>query len=249
MNKKFLNEKGAVKVWVIVLVIVFCLAVAGGIFAVVKITGDKKDDDEGTSQSSEKKEKKSDEKDDEDKKDKDDKDEKDDKDDKDDEDDKEDKDDKGSKKSNKGERHFKGDVDMSETAGLEGTEWTLDLYGTDETVSKLVLTIDMEELIKKTYETVKDSYDYDDFIELMQSTMEQSVDGFEDSFTDSLGASSAEVEGKTKWISDEVLELTISFNGVTAEDLSLDIDDGDSVIEAVVKELEDTADMKLKEVK
>lgn len=251
MNKKFLNEKGAVKVWVIVLVIILFLAVAGGIFAVVKITGDKKDDDEGTSQSSEKKNKKSDDKDDDDDKDKDDKDEKDEKDSKDskDKDDKKDENDKDSKKSSKAERHFKGDLDMSETAGLEGTEWTMDLYGTDETISKLVLTIDMEELIKKTYETVKDSYSYDQFIDLMQSTMEKSVDGFEESFTSSLGASKANVEGKVKWVSDEILELTISLDGLTPEDLDIDLDDDDSVIEAVVKELEDSADVKLKEVK
>ena len=196
MNKKFLNEKGAVKVWVIVLVIILFLAVAGGIFAVVKITGDKKDDDEGTSQSSEKKNKKSDDKDDDDDKDKDDKDEKDEEDSKDSKNSKDSKDSKDSKKSSKSERHFQGEVDMSGTAGLEGTEWTMDLYGTDETISKLVLTIDMEELIKKTYETVKDSYSYDQFIDLMQSTMEKSVDGFEESFTSSLGASKANVEGK-----------------------------------------------------
>ena len=79
--------------------------------------------------------------------------------------------------------------------------------------------------------------------------MEKSVDGFEESFTSSLGASKANVEGKVKWVSDEILELTISLDGLTPEDLDIDLDDGDSVIEAVVKELEDTADMKLKEVK
>ena len=107
----------------------------------------------------------------------------------------------------------------------------------------------MEDLIKETYESVKDVYDYEDFIDLMKSTMEESVDGFEDSFTSELGASSVEAEGKVKWLSDEVLELTVSFNGATAEDLEIDLEEGDSLIETVVEELKDSADMELKEVK
>jgi HSP20 family molecular chaperone IbpA len=138
---------------------------------------------------------------------------------------------------------------MSETAGLDGTDWTMDIYGTDEKLTKLVLTIDMEELIKNTYETVKDVYDYDDFIELMKSTMEESVDGFEESFTSELGASNVEAEGKVNWISDEVLELTISLTGATAEELELDLDEDDSVIEAAVEELEESMNTTFKEVK
>ena len=248
MKEKLLKEKGAVKIWVIVLVIVLCLAAAGGIFAYVKINADKDDDDsKSTSQKKEDKEKnKEDEEDDDEnitnssKKDKDE--------DKDDDDDDDEDSTKDTKKSSK-ERHFRGELDSSVT-GTEGMDWTMDIYGTDEALSKLTLTIDMEDAAKEMYELLEDQYEkYDDFIKYLHDEMEDSLEGFEESFASSAGIDSKDVKGSIKWKKDEVLEMTLDFSKVDFSEMEMELNESGSVIESIVEALEDEENMKLKEVK
>lgn len=242
MKEKLLKEKGAVKVWVIVLVIVLCLAVAGGIFAYVKINEDK-NEDKSTSQKKEDKESKKENSDDDDKDDKNDLDEEDDDDDDDEKDSK-----KTTKKTSK-ERHFAGDLDSS-LLGVEGMEWSMDLYGTDDALTKLILTIDMEDAAKDMYKTLEGEYDnYNDFIEYLHENMEKSLDGFEESFAEGAGIDAADVKGSFKWKNDEVLEMTLDFSMVDFSEMDMELNDSGSVIESLVEYLEDEEGMTLKEVK
>ena len=248
MKEKLLKEKGAVKVWVIVLVIVLCLAIAGGIFAYVKINADKEEDDDSKSTSQSKEKKNSDKDDDEDKDSKKDEDE--------DEDDDEDEDEKDSKKDSKNdsktsskERHFTAKLDSS-MLGEEGMEWSLDVYGSDKDISKLVITFDLKEAAKKQYETVKDQYaTYDEFIKDLHKTMEESFSGLEESFASSAGIDSEDISGNFKWKNDEVLEFTIDFSKIKFDDLDMELNESGSVIESLVEHLEDEANVTMKEVK
>lgn len=236
MKEKLLKEKGAVKVWVIVLVIVLCLAIAGGIFAYIKINEDKDDDSTSTSQSKENKKKSKDADEDEDE----------------DEDvdidqDEDDDDTKTSKNKSSKERHFSGNIDMDEIIGTTGTKWTMDVYGTDEAISKIVITIDMEDYLEEMYEEYGGQYDdYDEFIEEVQEEFEDEMDGLGESLVEGIGVDADDVKLSIDWVKDEVLEINIDFSKVDFSEL--DIEDDESVIEAMVEALEEEG-VKLKEVK
>lgn len=242
MKEKLLKEKGAVKAWIIILVIVLCLAVAGGIFAYLKINEDKEDDEDSKS-TSQKKEDKQSKKD----KDDDDDDEKDDMDDDDEKDEKEDK--KESKKSSKkstSERHFTGTVNMDEIINMKGTEWTIDVYGNDERLNKIVFTVDMEDLLDTLYKQQKDSYDdYDDFIEEVQDSFDEPISKLGESFAESSGLDESDIKTKAKWITDEIIEMTVDCSMADFSEANID---GDNVIETVIEKLEEHG-AKMKEVK
>ena len=244
MKEKIKKKKGAVKMWVIVLVIVLCLVAAGGIFAYVKINQDKEEkDSKSTSQKKEDKEKDNENTTNTSKKDK--KDEKDD----DDDEDEDEEDSKKETKKNSKERHFSGELDGSEL-GTEGMKWTMDIYGTDEELSKLTLTIDMEDAAKEMYEMLKDQYEkYDDFVKYLHDEMEKSLEGFEESFASSSGIDADDITGKVNWKKDEVLEMTLDFSKVDFSKLDMNLDESGSVIESVVNALGEEQNMKLKEVK
>ena len=226
MKNKLLKENGAVKVWVIVLVLALCLAIGGAIFAYVKINEDKDEEDD-------------DDEDDEDV----------DEDEDDDEDEVDKKDSKKSDKKSSKERKFTAELDSS-ILGVEGMEWSMDIIGSDDAISKLVITIDMEDAAKDMYEEMKDEYDsYDDFLDFLHEQMESSLDGFEESFTSSAGISSSDIKGSTKWTDDEVLEMTIDMSKVDFSKADLDLNESGSVIETLVEYLEDEANVTFKEVK
>lgn len=228
MKEKLLKEKGGVKVYVIIIAVLVVLCAAVGAFAVINMNKDKEDEKTSkkneTSTSKTKDEDKDDDKNNTENKANDDDD--------DDEDDE------------KGTQKYSGTIDMPKLMGsdeLKDTVWTLEVEGDDDTISKMVITAELEKYFKQTFEDAvgtSNAYTYDEFVDLIHDQLDSTMGSLGTEMASDLGVSASKISTDVSWVDDETLQIEIDLSKTKKSDYA-GVDDDESVIEFVVESLKD----------
>lgn len=230
MKEKLLKEKGGTKVYIIIIAVLVILCVAVGAFAVINMNKDK-DDDEKTSKKNETNTSKS-------------KDEDKDKDSDEEENRTSDDDDDEDDEKDSGVQKYSGILDMTKLMGtdeLKDTVWTLAVEGDDDTISKMVITAELEKYFKKTFEDAvgtSNAYTYDEFVDLIHTQLDSTMGSLGTEMASDLGVAESKISTNVDWVDDETLEIEIDLSKTKRSDYK-GIDDEDSVIEFVVDSLKD----------
>lgn len=237
MKEKMLKEKGGAKVYIIIIAVLVILCAAVGVFAVINMNKDK-DEEEKTSKKNETNTSKT----------------------VDDDEDKDDKKGSDNKTSddeedddNDGVIKYSGVIDMPKIMGtdeLKDTVWTLTVEGNDDTLSKMVITAELEKYFKQTFEDAvgdSDAYSYEEFVDLIHTQLDSTMGSIGTEMASDLGISASKVTSNVSWVDDETLEIEIDLSKTKKSDYK-GIDDDESVIEFVVESLKDQ-DIEMKKSK
>lgn len=217
MKEKMLKENGGTKVYVIIIVVLVILCAVLGAFCVYNVvTKDDESDDNNTSKKNETNTVQSENKTNKDKED-------------DDEDENE-------------TVTYEGDITdfmIEQTESLKGTEWMLSVTGDNEKLDGMVMTIKLKDYLEAIYEEAggeDTGYTYEEYLEVVQTSLDESFESFGELMAEEIGVDSLDVETKVKWLEDETIEVTVDFSNVDLSEYT--IDDDESVIETVVESFE-----------